>query len=172
MNKKSIKKEKSYFESLLSVKRVTKVVEGGRIFSFSAFIVVGDKEGLAGYAKGKAKEVSNAKNKAIQKAKKNLVRIPIYQGRTIHHDVKAKVGSTKIMLRRAKAGTGIIAGPNVRSVLQNIGLKDIVAKSHGSSNVYTSAMAVFKALSKINTPKLISQKRQKKLEEISVVQNK
>lgn len=157
---------KELVEVLLSVRRVSKVVEGGRIFSFSAHAVVGDQAGSAGCGKGKAREVSDARNKAVNQAKKKMVRIPLYRGRTIHHDVEGKCGSTKILLRRARPGTGIIAGVTARHILSSLGLRDVVAKSHGSSNVHTTLAAVMDALSKVSSPRMVAMRRGKALSEI------
>lgn len=170
INKPYVQKEQ-YFENTLSVSRVTKVVEGGRIFSFSACVVVGNKKGLIGFAKGKASEANDARDKGVSKAKKHLIKVPLYQGRTIHHDIVGTNGSTKILLRRAKAGKGIIAGPTARSILTLCGLKDVVAKAHGSSNVHTTVRAIFDALSKLNTPANIAKKRGKLISEISITQS-
>ncbi len=160
--------DESILESLVKVKRVTKVVEGGRKFSFSACVVVGDKAGRIGYAHGKANEVSEARQKASFLAKKRLKRIPLYQNRTIHHDIEGKSGTVKVILRRAKAGTGIIAGGAMRSVLELLGVADVVAKSIGSSNVYSMIEATFNALESLYTPKIIAEKRGKKISELFV----
>jgi small subunit ribosomal protein S5 len=159
-------------ESLLSVSRVTKVVEGGRVFSFSAYVVVGNREGVLGFAKGKANEVSDARTKAVNRAKKNMHSFPLYQKRTIHHDVEGKSGSTKILLRRAKPGTGIIAGQTARAVLFHLGVRDIVAKSHGSSNVHTTVRAVLDALKKLESPRDIANRRGISVADLSVHPNK
>ena len=162
------KKDSQFKESLLSVNRVTKVVEGGRIFSFSACVVVGNKAGTVGFAKGKASEALDAKAKGIAKAKKSLIRILMYKSRTIHHDVLGRNGSTIVLLRKAKPGKGIIAGAIARSVLSVCGIKDIVVKAHGSNNVYTTVRAIFDALSKIHTPKNIARKRDKNISDIFI----
>ncbi|WPY00524.1 30S ribosomal protein S5 [Candidatus Trichorickettsia mobilis] len=154
-------------ETLVDVNRVTKVVKGGRKFSFSACVVAGDKAGKVGYGHGKAKEVTEARIKATQEAKKQLVKIPLYQGRTIHHDVIGHSGAAKVILRRAKAGTGVIAGGPMRAVFGLLGIHDIVAKSIGSSNVYAMIAATFDALSKLSAPKVIAEKRNKKISEVS-----
>jgi small subunit ribosomal protein S5 len=153
-------------ETLLKVRRVTKVVEGGRTFSFSAHVIVGNQSGSVGLGKGKASEVLSARSKAANKAKKEIITVPLYKGRTIHHDVEGQCGSTKILLRRARPGTGIIAGLTARSVLSMLGIRDIVAKSHGSSNVHTTARAIIDALSKLSSPSMIASRRGKKVHEL------
>lgn len=155
-------------ETLVDVSRVTKVVKGGRKFSFAACVVVGNKSGMVGYGHGKAKEVTEARAKAAAEAKKKLFKIPMYQSRTIHHDVYGKSGAAKVVLRRAKAGTGIIAGGPMRVIFDSLGLHDIVAKSLGSSNVYTMIAATFNALLRLSSPKMIAERRGKLLGELSV----
>lgn len=165
MSVEGVSKE-SLVEVVLSIRRVSKVVEGGRIFSFSTHAVVGDQAGHVGCGKGKAREVSDARAKAVTQAKKRMVKVPLYRGRTIHHDVEGQCGSTKILLRRARPGTGIIAGVTARHILSSLGLRDIVAKSHGSSNVHTTLAAVMDALSKLNSPKVVAMRRGKHFSEI------
>ena len=154
-------------ETLVDVSRVTKVVKGGRKFSFSACVVAGDKSGKVSYGHGKAKEVTEARAKATQEARKRLVKIPLYQGRTIHHDVIGKSGAAKVILRRASPGTGIIAGGPMRAIFDCLGVHDIVAKSLGSSNVYAMIGATFDALLKLSSPKSIAERRNKKINEVS-----
>ncbi len=154
-------------EILVDVNRVTKVVKGGRKFSFSACIVAGDKTGKVGYGHGKAKEVTEARAKAAQEARKYMIKIPLYQSRTIHHDVIGKSGAAKVILRRANAGTGVIAGGPMRAIFDSLGIHDIVAKSLGSNNVYTMIAATFDALSQLSSPKSIAETRGKKVNEIS-----
>jgi len=159
-------------ETLVDVSRVTKVVKGGRRFSFSACIVTGDKTGSVGYGHGKAKEVTEARAKATQEARKCMIKVPLYQGRTIHHDVMGKSGAAKVVLRRAKPGTGIIAGGAMRAILDSLGVHDVVAKSLGSSNVYSMIAATFDALLKLSSPKSIAERRGKKISEISTTAHK
>ncbi len=159
-------------ETLVGVARVTKVVKGGRKFSFAACIVAGDKGGSVGYAHGKAKEVAEARAKASQAAKKAMIHIPLYQGRTIHHDVVGKSGAARVLLRRAKPGTGIIAGGAMRAIFESMGIHDIVAKSLGSSNVYSMLAATFNALEKLCSPKSIAERRGKVITEISTSSSK
>lgn len=158
--------EEGLSETLVDVSRVTKVVKGGRKFSFAARVVSGDKSGKVGYGKGKAKEVSEARAKAAQEAKRKLVKIPLYQGRTIHHDVVGYSGAAKVILRRAKAGTGVIAGGAMRAIFDSLGVHDIVAKSIGSSNVSAMIAATFNALLKLSSPKSIAERRTKKINEL------
>ena len=157
---------KELIEKLISVRRVSKVVKGGRRFGFAALVVSGDGQGRVGFGSGKAKEVPEAIRKASEEAKKTMVRIPLREGRTIHHDVKAKDGSGKIILRAASKGTGIIAGGPVRAVCEVLGVKDIVAKSMGTSNAHNVIRATLKAFMKQNSPKQISTIRNKKISEI------
>jgi small subunit ribosomal protein S5 len=162
----------SLTETLVDVNRVTKVVKGGRKFSFSACIVAGDKSGKVGYGHGKAKEVTEARAKATQEARKDMIRVPLYQSRTIHHDVIGRSGAAKVILRRAKAGTGVIAGGAMRAIFDSLGVHDIVAKSLGSSNVYAMIAATFDALSQLSSPKNIAERRGKKINELSTKPSK
>ena len=157
---------KEFIEKLISVRRVSKVVKGGRRFGFAALVVSGDGQGRVGFGSGKAKEVPEAIRKASEEAKKTMVRIPLREGRTIHHDVKAKFSSSTVILRSAPKGTGIIAGGPVRAVCEVLGIKDIVAKSLGTANPHNVIRACIKALSKQNSPKNISNLRNKKISEI------
>lgn len=161
--------DESIVEDVVHVSRVTKVVKGGRKFSFSACLVAGNKAGMVGYGHGKAKEVPEARVKASQAARKNMIKVPLYQGRTIHHDVIGRSGSGCVVLRRAMPGTGIIAGGPMRKILECLGITDIVAKSLGSSNVYNMIAATFDALQSLNSPRMIAEKRGLKANEISVV---
>ncbi|QEK39783.1 30S ribosomal protein S5 [Candidatus Sneabacter namystus] len=160
--------ESQISESVLSVRRVTKVVEMGRTFSFSTCVAVGDKAGRIGFASGHASEALSSKAKAVNKAKRRMMSFPLYQKRTIHHDVQGRSGATKILLRRASAGTGIIAGVVARAILENLGIKDIVAKSHGSSNPYTVARAILNALGNLCSPGSIAKRRDKSIHDISI----
>lgn len=156
----------SLVEILVDVSRVTKVVKGGRRFSFAACVVSGNKAGLVGYGHGKAKEVTEARMKAAQSAKKYMVKVPLYQARTIHHDVVGRFGASRVIIRRATPGTGIIAGGAMRAIFESVGVHDIVAKSLGSCNVYTLIMATFDALSKLSSPRMIADRRGKTLADI------
>lgn len=152
--------------SLVMVKRVTKVVKGGRIFTFSALVIVGDGRGSVGFGVGKGKEVMDAKSKATQQARKNLIKVSLREGRTIHHDVLGKFGASSVVLRSAPAGTGIIAGGPVRTLLNLLGVQDVVGKSIGSTNGHNIIRATFNALESLSAPKYIAEKRGKKVSEI------
>lgn len=165
-NKKENNDKNQLVDRLIEAKRVTKVVKGGRKFSFTATVVSGDKNGYVGYGSGKANEVSDAKKKAVQDCKKNFIRVPIYQNRTIHYDVDGKFGASKVIIRKARPGTGIIAGGAMRAVFELLGIHDVVAKSLGSSNPSTMISATFDALSKLNNPRKIAEKRSKNISEI------
>ncbi|KJV56798.1 30S ribosomal protein S5 [Orientia tsutsugamushi] len=165
-------KEEIVVEHLVNVNRVTKVVKGGRRFSFSACVVLGNKAGKVGYGHGKAKEVGEARLKALQNAKKYMIEVPLYKGRTIHYDVYGKSGAAKVMLRRARAGTGIIAGGAMRFIFDSLGIQDVVAKSFGSSNSYLMIAATLNALKQLDTPKLIAERRELRLNELSVTVRK
>ena len=153
-------------EHLVSVNRVAKVVKGGRRFGFSALVVVGNQNGKIGIAHAKAKQVPDAIKKANDLARRNLIQIPLREGRTIHHDIYGKDGAGKIKLRAAPKGTGIIAGGPVRAVCEVLGIRDIVAKSMGTANPHNVIRATMKALSKQNSPKQISITRNKKISEV------
>ena len=160
-------KEKSEFvEKLVAINRITKVVKGGRRFGFAALVVAGNQKGSIGIGQGKSKQVPDAIKKATEVAKRNMVKIPLKDGRTLHHDVFAKSGSGKILMRAAPTGTGIIAGGATRAVCEVLGIKDIVAKSLGTANPHNVIRACMKALSNQNSPKNISLIRNKKISEI------
>ena len=159
-------KNNEYIEKLVHINRITKVVKGGRRFGFSALVVVGNQNGKIGVAHAKAKQVPDAIKKANDLAKRKLIQIPLREGRTIHHDIFGKDGAGKIKLRAAPKGTGIIAGGPVRAVCEVLGVRDIVAKSMGTSNAHNVIRATMKALLKQNSPKQISVIRNKKISEI------
>tara|TARA_B100000029_G_C17527874_1_gene942275 strand:- start:805 stop:1308 length:504 start_codon:yes stop_codon:yes gene_type:complete len=154
-------------DKLVSINRITKVVKGGRRFAFSALVVVGDQLGSIGIGHGKAKQVPDAIKKATETAKKKLFKIPLREGRTIHHDVLGKDGAGKVLLRSAPSGTGIIAGGAIRAVCEVIGIQDIVAKSLGSSNPTNVLRACLKGLKSQKSPKQISLLRGKTISEIT-----
>ena len=160
--------DEAIFEDIVHIGRVTKVVTGGRKFSFSACLVAGNKSGMVGFGHGKAKEVPEARAKASQAAKKRMFKVPLYQGRTIHHDVIGHCGSGLVILRKATPGTGIRAGGAMRKILECLGISDIVAKCIGSSNVYNIVNATFDALKNLNSPKMIAAKRNLNHNEVSV----
>ncbi|MBY0407070.1 MAG: 30S ribosomal protein S5 [Rickettsiales bacterium] len=153
-------------DKLVSINRVAKVVKGGRRFGFAALVVVGDGKGKVGYGSGKAKEVSDAMRKALDSAKKSMVRIPLREGRTLHHDLYGRFGAGKVIIRTAPVGTGIIAGGPMRAVFEALGVQDVVAKSVGTSNPHNMLKATFDALDTMKSPRAIAAKRGKKVGEI------
>ena len=153
-------------EKLVAINRVAKVVKGGRRFGFAAIVVVGDGKGRSGFGTGKAREVPEAIRKATDQAKRAMIRIPLREGRTLHHDVHGHFGSGKVVLRPAKPGTGIIAGGPMRAVFETIGLHDVVAKSVGSSNPHNMIKATFVALTEMQNPRVVAAKRGKKVADI------
>ena len=154
-------------EKLVAINRITKVVKGGRRFGFAALVVVGNQKGSIGIGQGKSKQVPDAiKKKATEVAKRNLIKIPLKEGRTLHHDVKGKNGSGKVFLRAAPAGTGIIAGGAIRSVCEVLGIQDVVAKSLGSANPHNVLKACLNGLKSQNSPKILSAIRGKKISDI------
>ena len=146
-------------DRVVHINRVAKVVKGGRRFGFAALVVVGDQKGRVGFGHGKAREVPEAIRKATDSAKRNLTRVPLREGRTLHHDVNGRHGAGKVLLRSAKAGTGIIAGGPMRAVFETLGVHDVVAKSTGSSNPYNMVRATFDALKHQVHPKDIAAQR-------------
>jgi len=159
-------REGEIIDRLVSVNRVAKVVAGGRRFSLSALVVVGDGKGRVGFGTGKAREVPEAVRKATENAKRNMIRVPLRQGRTLHHDVQGHFGSGRVILRSAPPGTGIIAGGPMRAVFECLGVQDVVCKSLGSSNPHNMIRAVFDALSKCVSPRLVATRRGKRVAEI------
>ncbi len=153
-------------DKLVFINRVAKVVKGGRRFGFAALVVVGDQRGRVGYGTGKAREVPEAIRKATEQAKRQMIRVPLREGRTLHHDVKGRHGAGKVVLRSASPGTGIIAGGPMRAVFECLGVADVVTKSVGSSNPYNMVKATFEALESMMSPKLVANKRGKKVSEI------
>jgi len=154
-------------DKLVSINRITKVVKGGRRFTFSALVVVGNYAGSVGVGYAKAKQVPDAIKKATQSAKNNLIKIPLKEGRTLHHDIVAKDGAGKVLLRSAPSGTGIIAGGPIRATCEVAGIKDIVAKSMGSSNPINVLRACIKGLMNQNSPKFLANLRGKKIAELT-----
>ena len=155
--------EPELIEKLVGINRVAKVVKGGKRFGFAAIVVVGDGKGRVGHGSGKAREVPEAIRKATEAAKRALIRVPLRDGRTLHHDVKGRFGAGKVTLRAAPAGTGIIAGGPMRAVFETLGIKDIVAKSVGTSNPHNMIKATFVALQQLNSPRMVATRRGKKV---------
>ncbi len=155
-----------FVDKLVAINRVAKVVKGGKNFGFAALVVVGDQKGRVGFGKGKAREVPEAIRKATQEAKRNLIRVPLREGRTLHHDASGRWGAGKVVLRAAPAGTGIIAGGPMRAIFETLGVQDVVAKSIGSSNPYNMVRATVDALKDQTSPRSIAAKRGKKVSDI------
>ncbi len=166
VDRRKTEKKEELVEKLVHINRVAKTVKGGRNMSFAAVVVVGDQKGRVGYGSGKAAEVPEAITKATNEAKKNMVRIPLREGRTLHHDVQGHFGAGKVVLRRAPAGTGVIAGVPMRAIFEVLGVQDVVAKSLGSNNPYNMIKATFDALQSINSPRMVAAKRGKKVGDI------
>lgn len=165
-SQRSDRDEVEFIEKLVAINRVAKVVTGGKNFSFSAIVVVGDGKGRVGHGTGKAREVPQAIQKATEQAKRYMVRIPLREGRTLHHDVTATFGAGKVHMRAAVPGTGIIAGGPMRAVCEALGIQDVVSKSIGSSNPHNMVRATFKALQMISAPRAVAARRGKKISEI------
>ncbi len=153
-------------EKLVHINRVSKTVKGGKRFGFAALVVVGDGKGRAGFGKGKAREVPEAITKATAAAKKKMVRVPLREGRTLHHDGKGHFGAGKVVVRAAPPGTGIIAGGPMRAVFESLGVSDVVTKSNGTANPYNMVRATFAALADQSSPKAVSQRRGKKVADL------
>jgi small subunit ribosomal protein S5 len=153
-------------DRLVHINRVAKVVKGGRRFSFAALVVVGDQKGRVGFGHGKAREVPEAIRKATEGAKRGLIRVPLREGRTLHHDVNGRHGAGRVVLRAAPAGTGIIAGGPMRAVFESLGMHDVVAKSIGTSNPYNMVRATFDALKREQSPRSVAARRGKKVSDI------
>ncbi|QNL18971.1 30S ribosomal protein S5 [Hyphobacterium sp. CCMP332] len=153
-------------DKLVHINRVAKTVKGGRNFQFAALVVVGDQKGRVGFGQGKAREVPEAIRKATEEAKKTMVRIPLREGRTLHHDSPGRHGAGKVILRAAPPGTGVIAGGPMRAVLETLGVQDVVAKSTGTSNPYNMIRATFDALKHQKSPRSIAAKRGMKVADL------
>ena len=158
---------KEFSERLVTINRVAKVVKGGRRFGFAAIMIVGDNKGRVGYGTGKAKEVPEAVRKATENAKTNMIRVHLKDNRTLHHDIVGRFGAGKVILRTASPGTGIIAGGPMRAIFESLGIKDVVAKSTGSSNPHNMIKATLNAFQISESPKSIAEKRSKKISEIT-----
>jgi small subunit ribosomal protein S5 len=155
-----------FVDKLVTINRVAKVVKGGRRFAFAALVVVGDQKGRVGYGAGKAREVPEAIRKATERAKKSMIRVPMKEGRTLHHDAHGVFGAGKVVLRTAPAGTGIIAGGPLRAVFETLGIADVVAKSLGSRNPHNMVKATFAALQGATSPRQVANRRGKKVAEL------
>ena len=153
-------------DKLVTINRVAKVVKGGRRFSFAALVVVGDEKGRVGWGAGKAREVPEAIRKATERAKRTMIRVPMREGRTLHHDVVGEFGAGRVVLRAAPAGTGIIAGGPMRAVFETLGMGDVVAKCLGSTNPHNMVKATFAALQRCTSPRAVASRRGKKVADI------
>ena len=159
-------RDSEFVDRLVHINRVAKVVKGGRRFGFAALVVVGDQKGRVGFGHGKAREVPEAVRKATESAKRGLIRVPLKEGRTLHHDIDGRWGAGKVTLRTAPPGTGIIAGGPMRAVFESVGMADVVAKSKGSSNPYNMVRATFDALKKQTSPRAVASRRGKKVADV------
>ncbi|MBL4874677.1 MAG: 30S ribosomal protein S5 [Rhodobacteraceae bacterium] len=155
-----------FADRLVAINRVSKTVKGGKRFGFAALVVVGDQKGRVGFGKGKAKEVPEAIRKATEQAKRQMIRVPLREGRTLHHDMYGRHGAGKVVMRTAPAGTGIIAGGPMRAVFEMVGIQDVVSKSLGSANPYNMIRATMDGLRKESSPRSVAQRRGKKVSDI------
>ena len=160
------REEPEFHEKLVAVNRVAKVVKGGRRFGFAALVVVGDGKGRVGTGHGKAKEVPEAIRKATDQAKREMIRVPLREGRTLHHDVSGRFGAGRVHLRTAPSGTGVIAGGPLRAIFDCLGVQDVVAKAIGSSNPYNMVNATFEALKAVQSPRQVAARRGCKVSDI------
>ncbi len=163
------REDSEFVDRLVHINRVAKVVKGGKRFGFAALVVAGDQKGRVGFGHGKAREVPEAIRKATEAAKRNMIRVPLREGRTLHHDVAGRHGAGRVVLRAAPAGTGIIAGGPMRAVFETLGMHDVVAKSQGSSNPYNMVRATFDALKAEDSPRQVAARRSLK---VSVLQSR
>ncbi|MCC6918404.1 MAG: 30S ribosomal protein S5 [Alphaproteobacteria bacterium] len=159
-------RESEFIDRLVHINRVAKVVKGGKRFGFAALVVVGDQKGRVGFGHGKAREVPEAIRKATEQAKRQLIRVPLREARTLHHDVTGRHGAGKVILRAAVPGTGIIAGGPMRAVFETLGINDIVAKSQGTSNPYNMVRATFDALKQVDSPRSVAARRGLKVSDL------
>ena len=160
------REDSDFVEKLVSINRVAKVVKGGRRFGFAALVVVGDGKGRVGFGSGKAREVPEAIRKATEQAKRGMVRVPLREGRTLHHDIHGHYGAGRVVLRTAPVGTGIIAGGPMRAVFEALGVQDVVAKSVGTSNPHNMIKAAFAALTGMVSPRSVAVRRGRKVSDI------
>jgi small subunit ribosomal protein S5 len=159
-------RESEFADRLVSINRVSKTVKGGKRFGFAALVVVGDQKGRVGYGTGKAREVPEAIRKATEQAKRNVIRVPLREGRTLHHDIEGHWGAGRVVMRAAPPGTGIIAGGPCRAVFEMLGVADVVAKSVGSQNPYNMVRATVDGLMQELSPRQVAQRRGKKVSDI------
>jgi small subunit ribosomal protein S5 len=160
------REESEFVERLVGINRVAKVVKGGRRFGFAAIVVVGDGKGRVGQGTGKAREVPEAIRKATESARKALIRVPLREGRTLHHDMEGHFGAGRVVVRAAKPGTGIIAGGPMRAIFEALGVQDVVAKSVGTSNPHNMIKATFEALNRATNPRAVAARRGKKVSDL------
>jgi len=160
------REEPEFVEKLVSINRVAKVVKGGKRFGFAALVVLGDGNGRVGHGAGKAREVPEAIRKATEQAKRGMVRVPLREGRTLHHDMRGHFGAGKVVVRAAPAGTGVIAGGPMRAVFEALGVQDVVAKSTGTSNPHNMVKATFNALQSTQSPRMVASRRGMKVAEV------
>jgi small subunit ribosomal protein S5 len=160
------REDSEFVEKLVNINRVAKVVKGGRRFGFAALVIVGDKKGRVGYGAGKAREVPEAIRKATEQARRSMIRVPLREGRTLHHDIADRYGAGQVIMRAAKPGTGIIAGGPMRAIFEALGVQDIVAKSVGTSNPHNMIKATFAALSHVTSPRAVAARRGKRVADI------
>ncbi|MBW4961894.1 30S ribosomal protein S5 [Sulfitobacter sp. CW3] len=166
-NRRNQREETPEFaDRLVAINRVSKTVKGGKRFGFAALVVVGDQKGRVGFGKGKAKEVPEAIRKATEQAKRQMIRVQLREGRTLHHDMEGRHGAGKVVMRTAPEGTGIIAGGPMRAVFEMLGIKDVVSKSIGSQNPYNMIRATMDGLKKESSPRSVAQRRGKKVADI------
>jgi small subunit ribosomal protein S5 len=160
------REEPEFQDRLVAINRVSKTVKGGKRFGFAALVVVGDQKGRVGFGSGKAREVPEAIRKATEEAKRSMIRVPLREGRTLHHDVDGRHGAGKVVMRAAPQGTGIIAGGPMRAVFEMLGVQDVVAKSIGTQNPYNMVRATFAGLTRETSPRQVAARRGKKVADI------
>src|SRR5271170_6205107 len=160
------REESEFAEKLVNINRVAKVVKGGRRFGFAALVIVGDKKGRVGYGSGKAREVPEAIRKATEQARRSMIRVPLREGRTLHHDIVSTYGAGHVIVRAAPQGAGIIAGGPMRAIFEALGVQDVVAKSVGTSNPHNMIRATFEALARATNPRAVATRRGKKVSDL------
>ena len=165
-NRRDDREDPEFADRLVAINRVSKTVKGGKRFGFAALVVVGDQKGRVGFGKGKAREVPEAIRKATEQAKRQMIRVPLREGRTLHHDMQGRHGAGKVVMRTAPQGTGIIAGGPMRAVFEMLGVQDVVAKSLGSQNPYNMIRATIQGLGAAQSPRQVASRRGKKVADI------